>query len=164
MPRSLANGALICRQFRRIAGLLLQTETHSRRRRAFGAIRRTATRADNRYQRLRRFAADRAIGLHRTEADRCRIALVTLRTGCALRTLRSLCTRLSLRSGNALNALRSLWTSRSLRAGLALRTCRSGIAAAATQHQCNANSKNWNDLLHAPHPVEFVTPRHTASG
>ena len=90
------------------------TQPDSRRRAAFGSVRRTTTWAEYRDQGLFFIAAHRSIGLHCAEVRRAGIAFVARLT---LRTLWSLRPLLALRASHALNALRPL----SFLRGLAVR-------------------------------------------
>jgi len=134
--------------------LLLQTKSDSRRRRAFHTVRCTAARAQYRDERLARIACDRAIGLHGAEG-RSRLAFITLvallafGAWRALRTLRPLRADLPLCARHTLDALRALWACWTLRARI---TLRSGIAAAAADHQGHADRENWKDFYHAHTP------------
>src|SRR5580700_9691663 len=70
----------------------LQTQTHGRRRRTLGTVRRPSAGAKHRHQRLSGFAVHRTVGLDRSKADRrdvallapvTLLALITVSTGCA---------------------------------------------------------------------------------
>lgn len=134
--------------------LFSHAEADRRRRRAFCAVRRPATRTEHRHQRFARLAACRAVSLNDTQAGGSRVALValgagctrvaliTLRTWCALRPLRSLRARLSLCPGHTLNALCTLRTRGSLRARLAFR---SGIPAATGKRKGDTDDEYGNN-------------------
>jgi hypothetical protein len=153
--------------------LLPHTEPERGRRCAFGSIRRSATRAENRHERFSGLAAHCPVGLDGADAAGgwlalgtggtrrpCRtcgayragrtncsnvafVPLVAFLTGGTLRSLGPLSASLTLRSWNALQTLRTLRTGGTLRAGIALRP---GVFAAACQRQRDGYNQRGEKL------------------
>jgi hypothetical protein len=125
--------------------LFLHAKAGRRRRRAFCAVRRAATRTDHGDQKLAGIAIDRAVQLNRAKTGGrylTSVALISLvaffsfialLAGRALRTLWALRAGLPLCSRNALDALCALGAGRTLHARLTFRALRPRIPAAAAE-------------------------------